>query len=75
MNIKQFLLLVAALTVAAVSFAQSPEITQRQSGVSVDSTTTCTPREDQSSAAGSFSANTRTLLSSTLIESPVAVML
>jgi hypothetical protein len=41
MNIKQLLLLVAALTIAAAGFAQNPEVTQRQGGVSVDSTVTC----------------------------------
>ncbi len=39
----------------------------------VDSMTTCTPSELQSSLAGSFSAKTRIFLPSTLMESSVAV--
>jgi hypothetical protein len=41
MNLKQLLLLVAALTFATAAFAQSPEVSQRQGGVSLDSTVTC----------------------------------
>src|ERR1022692_2745191 len=40
----------------------------------VDSITTCTPRELQSSLAGSRSENTRIFLPSTVMESSVAVM-